>query len=243
MDTSEYHNIARLEDTHWWYVGMAALAAGWLRGLNAAGTRAVLDAGCGTGGGLKLLGEFGRPIGIDVAPLALRLAAEKGHTRLACAHVQALPFPAASFGVLTSFDVLYHLQVTDDLNALRDFARVLAPGGWLLLRLPAHEWLRRAHDRTVHTRHRYTLEEVREKLRAAGLRPVRMTYANALLLLPAWLWRLAQHRAQRHGNSDVQLPPQPINRLLTALLHAESVWLRRYNLPIGLSVLALARKV
>ncbi len=34
MDESEYHNIAQLEDRHWWYVGMSEIAASWLRGLS-----------------------------------------------------------------------------------------------------------------------------------------------------------------------------------------------------------------
>jgi SAM-dependent methyltransferase len=224
---------------------MRAIAAGWLRRLPAphpARLRAILDAGCGTGGALGWLAEFGRPAGVDVHPLALRLAAERGRARLAQASVQALPFPADSFHLLTSFDVLYHLRVADDRQALREFARVLRPGGWLLLRVPAHEGLRRVHDRMVHTRHRYTRAEVYEKLEAAGLRPVRVTYANALLVLPALLWRLAERRRPGAAGGDLWLPPRPLNALLAALVRAEGLWLRRFDLPVGLSVLALARK-
>ncbi|MBI3761788.1 MAG: class I SAM-dependent methyltransferase [Chloroflexi bacterium] len=245
MDISEYYNIARLEESHWWYVGMAGIAKDWLSHLptvNAAKPRVILDAGCGTGGDLKFLSEFGTAIGIDLHPLALRLSAEKGYTRLARATVEQLPFPGESIAVLTSFEVLYHLQVNDDAQALRDFARVLEPGGWLLLRLPAHDWLRGAHDRTVHTRHRYTREEVQAKLRTAGLRPVRVTYANTLLFFPAALWRLIQRGTSDEAHTDVRLPSPPVNRALTALLRAEGLWLRRFDLPIGLSVLALAQK-
>lgn len=245
MDLSEYYNIARLEETHWWYVGMASIARDWLSALpagDAGRQRVILDAGCGTGGDMKFLAEFGAPIGIDLHPLALRLSAEKGYTRLARATVEHLPFRADSIGLLTSFEVLYHLQVNDDVQALRDFSRVLEPGGWLLLRLPAHDWLRGAHDRTVHTRHRYTREEVRAKLQMAGLRPVRVTYANTLLFFPAALWRLFQRNAGGEARTDVQLPPLAINRILTALLRVEGRWLRRFDLPVGLSVLALAEK-
>jgi SAM-dependent methyltransferase len=248
MEPSEYYNIARLEDTHWWYVGMAAIAAGWLRQLplerapGAQAQRPILDAGCGTGGGLRLLAQFGAAVGIDRHPLALQLARDKRYTQLARADVQRLPFASGAFGLVASFDVLYHLQVSDDVRALREFRRVLAPDGWLLLRLPAHEWMRRGHDRTVHTRHRYTREEVRQKLEAAGLRPVRISYANTLLLLPAVFWRLAQRQAEDSGGSDVRLPGRATNAALTSLLRVEGAWLRRWNLPTGLSVMALARK-
>ena len=220
---------------------MAAIAADWLRRIPATATTEtlILDAGCGTGGGLRWLAQFGHPCGVDLHPLPLRLASEQGARRLVRADSQALPFTADRFHIVTSFDVLYHLNITDDRIALREFARVLRPGGWLLLRLPAFDWLRSAHDRIVHTRHRYTRREVRDKLHAAGLEPVRVTFANTLLFLPAVLWRLlTRHRAA----SDVVLPPAPINQALAALLRAEMAWLRCFNLPIGLSILALARK-
>jgi SAM-dependent methyltransferase len=245
MEPSEYANVARLEEVHWWYTGMRAIATDWLRRLptpQPARFPLILDGGCGTGGALGWLAEFGAPAGVDIHPLALRLAAERGRARLVQASVEALPFAAGSFHLLTSFDVLYHLQVADDGQALREFARVLRPGGWLLLRVPAHEGLRRAHDRVVHTRHRYTREEVSEGLEAAGFRPVRVTYANGLLVLPALIRRLAERRRPEAAGSDARLPPRPLNALLAALVRAEGWWLRRFDLPVGLSVMALARK-
>jgi ubiquinone/menaquinone biosynthesis C-methylase UbiE len=155
------------------------------------------------------------------------------------ADVQALPFAAARFNIITSFDVLYHDGVASDWDALRELARVLRPNGWLLLRLPAYNWLRSAHDRAVQTRHRYTCREVLAKLRAAGLRPIRVTYANALLFPVAAIWRMSQ----RHETaSDVRPLPAWLNRLLALCLRAERAWLRRWPLPFGLSVLALAQK-
>lgn len=243
MHDNEYNNTARLEDTHWWHVGMAEIATDWLRQLpGLSSLERLLDAGCGTGGALHWLKEFGRPYGIDRHSLALRYAAAKGAQRLVLADVQALPFGDARFGLLTSFDVLYHMDVTTDWTALNEFARVLRPGGWLLLRLPAYDWLRGAHDRLVQTRHRYTRREVTMKLQSAGLRPVRVTYVNTLLLAPAIIWRQFQQITNRDPVSDLRLPPRWVNFLLTSILRVERAWLRWFNLPAGLSILALAEK-
>ncbi len=241
MNASEYHNLARLESLHWWYVGMNAIAADWLRCLpwRDGGLSRLLDAGCGAGGWLKQLTAFGQSCGVDLHPFALRLAAAGGCRSLVRANIEALPFTANQFAVVTSLDVLYHLNVTHDEQALREFARVLRPGGWLLLRLPAYDWLRGAHDVVVHTRHRYTCREVRAKLQTAGLRPVRVTYANTILFPLIVLWRCF---FRGHAASDVRLPSAPLNRILIGLLGAERFWLRRFNLPVGLSVLALAQK-
>lgn len=240
MDPAEYDNVARQEGVHWWYTGMAGMAATFLRRISLPSAARILDAGCGTGGGLRWLAEFGRPYGVDLHPAAVGRAGTGGAGRVVCGDVRALPFRDSSFDLLTSFEVLSQVPASTDCSALLEFARVLRPGGWLLLRLPAHDWLRGAHDSFVHTRHRYTRGEVREKLLAGGLRPVRLTYANCLLFLPALVWRIA--RRDSGAASDVRPMPAAVNRLLATLLRWEAEWLSRFDLPMGLSVLALARK-
>jgi SAM-dependent methyltransferase len=239
VEASEYDRIAHLEDRHWWYVGMRQIAAGLLRGL-ALGPRArILDGGCGTGGGLRWLSAFGTVTGIDLHPLAVHHASRVSR-RLAQASVVALPFADASFDLVTSFDVLYHLAVSDDVAALHEFARVLRPGGWLLVRVPAYDWLRGPHDRQVHTRHRYAPRELRQVIEATGL-ALRRLSGMGLVLLPAAVVRRALRR-NRAAASEVVLPPRPVNWLLARLLTAELLWLRYRDVPLGLSLVALARK-
>ena len=222
---------------------MAGISAEWLRRLPAQSGSAPLsnlDAGCGTGGGLDWLAAFGSAHGVDLHPAAIRLAGALHRGRLAQADVRALPFPANSFDLLRSFDVLYQLQPTSDVTALREFSRVLKPGGWLLLRLPAYDWLRSAHDRCVQTKYRYSKPELVGKLRGVGLQPVRLSHANGLLIVPALLWRLCQRN--QPAASDVRTLPGALNKALKFCLGVESIWLRHYNLPFGLSLLALAQK-
>lgn len=239
MEEAEYDNIARLEATHWWYAGMRAIARSAVSGLALPAGARILDAGCGTGDGLRWLAAFGVVVGIDLHPAAIRHAVRVS-TRLARASIQALPHPAGLFDLVTSFEVLYHLAVRDDVGALREFARVLRPGGWLLLRVPAHDWLRGAHDRQVHTRHRYSAGELRARLAAAGFQVVRLTPLGAWLLPAALARRLMQRRAE--AATDVRLPAPALNAVLTRLLAAEAAWLRLADVPFGLSLLALARK-
>jgi SAM-dependent methyltransferase len=243
MEPSEYDNIARLEGQHWWYVGMRQIAAGMLAQVCPPGapppSRRILDAGCGVGGGLRWLAAFGQATGIDLHPLAIQYSARVSR-RLSRASVQDLPFADASFDIVTTFEVLYHLSVTDDMAALFEMRRVLRSGGWLLVRLPAYDWLRGAHDRHVHTRHRYEASELRVKLQGAGFELKRLTSVGLLMLPPAIVLRRAQ--AGKEAETDVTMPSVLVNRLLLASLQLEAVWLRRFSLPAGLSLLALARK-
>jgi SAM-dependent methyltransferase len=203
----------------------------------------ILDAGCGTGGNSAHLRAYGRVTGVDFSADALRFAAERPGLRLARASVEALPFADASFDLVLSNDVLCHLGVASDAVAVREFARVLRPGGVLFLQLPAYEWLRSHHDAAVHTGHRYTAAEMRALLRAGGLRPRRVTYANAALLPAAAAWRvlhrLLPDRAE-DARSDVRPVAGPLNAVMRAVLDLESRLLARRNLPWGLSVIGVA---
>ncbi len=248
MEPAEYALIAALEERHWWYTGMRASARALLQlAISSTGPSArpldILDAGCGAGGGLRWLCAFGTVTGLDFHPLAVQ-AARSVSPRVCRASVLVAPFPTASFDLATCFDVLYHRAVTDDLLALRELARVLRPGGWLLLRVPAHDRLRGAHDAQVHTRHRYARAELRAKLKQAGLIVERLSYAGAFLLPIALLRRGLQRQtaATAQARSDVSLPSPLLNTALGAVLSLESVWLRRWDVPFGLSLVALARK-
>ncbi len=237
MEPGEYDNIARLEATHWWYVGMRRIAARLVRRLALPCPARILDAGCGAGGGLRWLSEFGATTGIDWHPRAVDYAAHAS-ARVARASVQAIPFPSEYFDLVTSFEVLYHLAVSDDVAALREMARVLRPGGWLVVRVPAHNGLRGAHDRQVHTRQRYSAHELRQKIQAAGLRLDRLTSVGLLLLPIAIVRRLIQSAQQLE--TDVVLPSPWLNRCLTTLLTTEGTWLDYGSLPFGLSLLVVA---
>jgi SAM-dependent methyltransferase len=250
MEREQYEVMFRREDQHWWYSGMRRAALALLRqALKGVTSPFILDAGCGTGGTTLRLQELGTVVGVDLVSEALELAASRGLAgRLAEGRVERLPFRDASFDVLTSFEVLYHTGVDDDRRALAEFRRVLRPGGMMLLRLPAHDWLRGQHDRLVHTRHRYSKQEVTSKLHAAGFRIEHLSWANSILFPPAVAKRLLERVIPQDDEAgaepDLWQPPRPLNALLEQCLAVEAVALpRRIPLPFGLSVIALARAV
>ena len=249
MEKEQYDLMFAQEERHWWYVGMRRISTALLERypplVKDQGSRPleILDAGCGSGGMTRYLSRFGRVTGIDLAPEALDLARKRKLSRLARSSVGATPFLDASFDVVTSFDVLYHLNVRDDSAALEEIHRVLRPGGIALIRLPAFDWIRGAHDEVVHTRHRYTRDELSGKLEDAGFRLEHATYANFLLFPLAPAKRLLEQRRGTHESTDLWLPPAPINRLLADLLSLETLAAREMGLPWGLSVFAVARRV
>jgi len=234
----------RLEDEHWWYRALRdridiALDR-W-----APGFRTLLDAGCGTGGVLQHLKQR-RPqtrlIGFDLSADALRRCRSRGFSSLARGSVNDVAFRSAVFDVVTSQDVLYFEGIEDE-RAVAELARVLAPGGVLILNLPAFEFLRGSHDVFVKTRRRYTRKQVAELVRAAGLEILTATYWNAPLMpVVAAVRRLRTNRAEV-PESDLRPVHRWLNRILYALVRLEAVWLRSGTLPFGSSVLCVARKI
>ena len=252
MEREQYELMYRQEERHWWYAGMRRISAALLDRYATPGDRGptrleILDAGCGSGGMSRFLERYGRVTGLDLAPEAIDLARDRGVPRLARGSVSALPFRTASFDLVTSFDVLYHLAVEDDRTAFAELRRVLRPGGIVLVRLPAYNWIRGDHDRAVHTRHRYTRAELTERLLLAGFHVEHASYANSILFPLAPAKRLLERRLERQNGSssasvaDLWQPPRPFNRLLTDLLALEARPASRASLPWGLSVFAVGR--
>jgi SAM-dependent methyltransferase len=246
MEREQYAIMALREERHWWYAGMRRVALAVLgQALDGRRGLRILDAGCGTGGTTVELRQFGEVVGVDLAWAALEPARGRGLRALARASIEHLPFGGATFDVATSFEVVYHLGVGSDTSALSEMRRVLKLGGLLLLRVPAHDWLRGEHDRLVHTRHRYSRGEVLRKLGDAGFRVERLTWANSLLFPPAVAKRLLERSNGSHKHAaepDLWQPPRPINDVLEGLVAMEAFAIPRgVPLPFGLSVLAVAR--
>ena len=69
-----------------------------------------LDVGCGTGAMLRVLAKLGDSVGTDMAPAALRLAAERKAALLCASDAQRLAFADDSFAAVTALDVIEHLM-------------------------------------------------------------------------------------------------------------------------------------
>lgn len=240
MEPSQYAAMRVLEDEYWWYRSLRSLA---LRRIGKA--EKILDAGCGTGGMLdRLRGRHA--VGIDFSPIAISHARTRGRLRLCVGSICDLPFRASSFDTVLALDVIYHKAVPDDALAIAECARVLRPGGDLILHAPAYDWLVGSHDRETHGVRRYTVPRMGALVRSAGLRVRELSYRN-LVALP---FAIADRRfglrpvalGGESGGSDLRELPGPVNALLAAASLAENACLGFPGIPAGLSVWCVARK-
>jgi SAM-dependent methyltransferase len=242
LKPEEYQIMYEVEDSLWWYKGMESIMKLIIERYYAPaqGLR-ILDAGCGTGAGLRTLAAYGDVTGIDLSPHALRFSRQREETRLIRGSITSLPFRQAVFDLVTSFDVLC-VKGVDDKQALQEFRRVLAPGGRVILRLPAYNWLRGTHDQAVDIGHRYTAREIRTRLTELNLVIEHTSYANMWLFPVAVCKRWSDRFFSGQGGSDLNLRFGFLNRIFRTILASEASYIAWRGLPFGLSVVAVGRK-
>ena len=235
----------RAEDRHFWFRALRRNARRWLAGA-LAGRRAVriLDCGAGTGRNLDWLNELGWAVGVERSSFGLEAGRRHGR-RLVAGTVTRLPFPDASVDVTTSFDVLYCLDDASERQAIAEMWRVLADNGVALINAAALDVLHGSHSTLTHEVRRYTPARLTERLATAGFEIERISFTNMttfpLALAVRWSERM-RGRAATASDADLRVPFGPVNALLSAALAAEGQLLRAANLPIGSSLMCLARK-
>jgi SAM-dependent methyltransferase len=242
MDRDYELQTHRAEDRHWWYRGRREVIERVLAELPLPAQTRILDAGCGSGRNMVELARRGAVTGVELSPTSVCLAREREAGGVIEGSVTEMPFEPDSFDLAVCLDVIEHLE--DDLGALRELHRVVAPGGSLLVTVPAYQWLWSGHDVINHHKRRYTRRSLLAVAERAGWECRLTTYFNSFLLPVAILLRVLDRLTPRTTESslDLWIPPQPMNWLLEQPLRLEAGLLGRgRRIPAGLSLLAVFR--
>jgi SAM-dependent methyltransferase len=245
MNVAEYERMFRLEDSYWWFVARHRLIEALMRSrYGAPGSDSpaltILDIGCGTGAMSARLARWGRVVSADFSPLALQFSRRRGLHHLVGADAMRLPFGASRFDALVAMDMLEHLP--DDCAALREFYRVLKPGGRVFATVPAYPHLWSEHDHALMHYRRYRRREVAERFTAAGFQLEKLSHTMTLLYPLVAAQRRLNARKPPHDPPQAAMPQvsRPLNAALTGLLAAENALARRVDFPFGVTILCVA---
>ena len=245
MDRDYEQQTFQAEDRHWWYRGRRTVLERALDRLDlpaAGGGMRILDAGCGSGRNMVELARRGAVTGVELSSTSVEKARARGCGEVIEGSVLQMPFSDGSFDLAVSLDVIEHLE--DDLGALRELRRVVAPGGALLVTVPAYQWLWSGHDEINHHHRRYTRRSLQTVAEQAGWTPARTSYFNSLLLPVAILLRVLDrfNRKTTESSLDLWVPPEPVNRVLEVPLLLEAAMIGAGGrIPAGLSLLSVFR--
>lgn len=254
-DPDYFAPLFAIEDRHFWFQGRNPILSAIIRQLTRElqpGYR-VLEVGCGTGSVLRALEQAcpdGSVYGMDLFREGLDYARMRVKCPLIQGDIHWPPF-GAIYQVIGMFDVLEHLA--DDLEVLQDLYRMLSPGGAMVLTVPAYPSLWSYFDEASHHVRRYEKEELRSRLVEAGfvveyISPYMMSIFPLVWLnrrlATLWPGNSSSDMKRNHELSSKELRITPVvNEVLTWLLarEARSI-LRRKNMPVGTSLIAIARK-
>lgn len=244
MDAEFFAAYAAVERVHWWFLARREIVLAAAESVVPAGG-SVLDIGCGTGFILERFRDRYDASGLDLSPIALEQCRRRGLDQVWGGSAEDLSAVAGRrFDAVLFLDVLEHLD--DDARALRRARTVLAPGGVVLVTVPAFQFLWSQHDIANQHRRRYTKPELEALLRRTGFAVEQASYFNSYLfpitVAARWTARLFGIGAA----AGLRVPPAPLNRLLRRVFLSEKERVVRpgsAGFPFGVSVLAIGRNL
>lgn len=244
MNTDEYANLDRVEQSHWYYAGKRELAMRWIQRARPPQPQdTLLDCGAGTGRFALGMVPFCRVLVLDDHEESLRLLRQRfpAESVLSLSGDGQVPLPDASVDYLTALDVLEHTP--DDVAVVKSFYRLLRPGGLTVITVPASMALWSDWDVSLHHFRRYARAQLRSLFPADQWDTVYLNYTNAPAFPAVWLlrrWRRWFPVRADASRAEDRLPPPWLNRLLHRLF--VSLAFCRIPFPFGVSLLLVARR-
>ncbi len=232
-----------LEDHYWWFVGRRRLALGLLKRALAPRLEdrpRVLDLGCGTGVVLRELGQWAEPIGVDMSPHALGFCRQRGLDETVQGDGICLPIQSNTIDAVIGLDIFEHIE--NDVAAFAEAYRVIRPGGYVVLSVPAFKSLWGPHDIALMHHRRYRRSEIRSRLEQAGFQVTKACYSVFFLFPIVVIWRIFEKRKKGPAKASLVSVPNWLNRLLIGFQETEAWLIARTNLPWGSSVIAVGKK-
>lgn len=238
---SKYH---RLEKNHWWFLGRRDIIFKLIKDYHR--DTEILDIGCSGGVLIEFLRDrgFRRLQGIDIDEKAIEICRQKEVTDVRVADAEKTGFKDQQFDIIIASDILEHIK--DEDKALFEWHRILKKDGELLIFVPAFKFLWSKHDEVNRHYRRYSKSGMVGTLEKNGFKVKRISYWNFSLFLPVTLVRLYQRLLSSKRGSGDQLhnANRFMNKTLECILRLENSFLSGgINLPLGISIFAIARKI
>ena len=243
MEAQSIREYEQLEKYYWWFVGRRHVIEKVLKRYFLGRQLRILDWGCGPGGNFQFLEKYGQVLGVDASDEAIRACGEKGIQQVIKAGDLSEFKSDIKFDLITNFDVLEHIQEDD--KFLLDLQKFLIPGGYVLVTVPAYQFLWSGLDELLGHKRRYTKKEICQKFRRSGYEVFMASYFFFFLSPAFILYRMIQKIKKSNTtslNQSVSKLPKIVNWLFTKILFLEALIVPYLNLPFGTSIIILAKK-
>jgi len=243
MEQSFYKNYFELEKGNWWFRVRRNIVF-WFLNRNRIGQgKKILDYGCGSGFLVGKLQESGLDAyGVDISKEAISLGVSRGIKNLSIASGIELDFADNFFDAVLALDVVEHIE--DDKAAIKELGRLVRPGGYLILTVPAYQWMWGIQDEVAHHYRRYSMKSILDLIKTRlDLTVTRKSHFNTFLFFPAAAVRIVSKLFKsKNRESDFDINNKLLNKLLYNIFNLEAKLLRYINFPFGVSILLVLKK-
>lgn len=240
MQPEHLEDIKELEESYWWHVAKRELAVSLLQ-KHFQPPGKLVEGGVGSARNMLTFQELGYDVsGFDVMPESIETAKSKGlHAEL---HDLAEPWPVEkeSLQAVVLLDVLEHIE--DPVAVLKNVSEALAPGGGVVVTVPAYQWMFSDWDKALGHYRRYTMKMLRSQAEEAGLNVVSLTHWNAFTLPAAMAVRSCEKVFPKGRSAEFPRVSKLTNRMLLGCAAAERWMMDRVPVPCGLSVVGVLSK-
>ena len=235
MKISELEKLNQMEKENWWYKNRRTVITNFLSNHH---FEKILDYGCGTGATTQTLKKFGTVLGTDRSEFALEKANSNGIETINFDSVNSLEF-SNNFNLITLFDVLEHIE--NDHDALLHLNKLLKNQQFILLTVPAFNFLWSDHDDALSHYRRYTKKTLSIVLKNSGFKIIRISYFMTWTFPFIGLYRILT-KWKKTESSSLKTLPETLNNLIEKSFSLENNILKKRDLLVGNSLICLAQK-
>jgi SAM-dependent methyltransferase len=240
LDPKSYTEISETQLGHWWFVGRRSIIRDLISRMHLPKAAKILEVGCGPGGNLNMLNDFGFIKAFEMSKDAIAMARKQTNN---CFDIKVgscpndIPFEGEKFDLICMFDVLEHID--EDGETLIVLKKLLKDNGKLLITVPAYQWLYGGHDKLLHHKRRYSFNELTIKAKSSGYQVEKLTYFNCILSPIALAVRVYEKIFSGATPVGASTPNKLVNNILCCLFKSEKYLLRYLRLPFGISLIGI----
>jgi SAM-dependent methyltransferase len=240
MEDHVYKDMILQQESHWWFRARRQILSRMLDRLALPEDSKILEIGCGVGGNIPLLKNYGDVTAVEMDEFAAKHTSQTYAIKVVQGSLPDDLEIKEQFDLICLFDVLEHIEA--DQAALERIAALLKDDGRLVLTVPAHQWLFGTHDKFLHHFRRYSKRNLIERLTTAGFFQQKVSYFNFLLFPLVIFARFIDLLKKSEESMGYSKPSAPINSILYGVFQAEKWLLPNFGLPFGASIISISSK-